>query len=266
MTRTSGLLLSPIRTAVAFVAACVVAALIGCGPSKPGELSAFLRAHEQDVSGSGYRVHPPDLLEFTSPTATEIDGETQVVDSDGKVTLRLVGEISVAGLTPAEIGDKIEKQLSRYYQSPKVTVRVPGAVSKRYFVFGQVTAPGPFPYTGNDTLLRALAQAQPTFLAWNSQVKIIRPSHDKKERHEIVVDVDDIMQHGRLEKNVLLQEGDIIYVPPTPTAWVGLRLRELLYPVGPAIGTVSTPVDARDQGYRYSGTSVAGVGSRTPGF
>ncbi|MFO0972205.1 MAG: polysaccharide biosynthesis/export family protein [Phycisphaerae bacterium] len=265
MTRMSALLLSPFRRAIAFVGACIAAALIGCGP-KPGELSAFLRAHEQDVSGGGYRVNPPDVLEFTSPTATEIDNESQMVNSDGKVTLRLIGEVSVAGLTTTEISDKIEKQMARYYVAPKVTVRVVSPNSKRYFVFGEVAGPGAYTYTGHDTLLRALALSQPTFLAWNSQVKVIRPSHTSAERHEIVVDVDDVMKRGMLEKNVLLQEGDIVYVPPTPLAWVGLRLRELLYPVGPAAGVVSTPIDFRDQGVRYNQPGVAAASGRSTGF
>ncbi|MCK6457116.1 MAG: polysaccharide export protein [Phycisphaerae bacterium] len=241
----------PISRAVIRAAALLpIGAAVGCGP-KPDQLSAFLRAYEQNVSASSYRVQPPDGLEISSPEALEIDGEYQVVRADGKITLRLLGEVKVAGLTPVEIADKLEQLLSRYYVNPNVMVRVSTANSKRYFVFGEVGGPGPYPYTGNDTLLKALALAQPTFLAWKSQVRVVRPSHDENERRELVVDVDEIIQHGKTQNNVLLQEGDVIYVPPTPLAWVGLRLRELLFPV-PFVGNaVNSPIDLRDSGARY---------------
>ena len=53
--------------------------------------------------------------------------------------------------------------------------------------------------------------------------------------------------------NKPVRPGDIIYVPPTPLAWVGLRMRELLYPVGPVLSGYTTPhraMDAYDD-YRY---------------
>lgn len=195
---------------------------------------------------------PPDVLEIFSPTSQELDGESQLIRPDGKISLKLVGEVKVAGLTPTEIAHKLEKQLETYYVNPKVNVRVANGLSKRYYVFGEVNSPGAYTYTGSDSLIRALALSQPNFLAWRSQIKVIRPSPDRTQRRELVVDVDEIVKHGKMENNVLLQEGDIIYVPPTPTAWVGLRLRELLYPVPPVAGSIATPVDLASTGARYN--------------
>lgn len=195
------------------------------------------------MSASEYRVQPPDVLEISCAQSPEIDGEEQPLRQDGKISLRLLGEVEVAGLTPVEASRKLESLLSKYYVDPRVNVRVTDYRSKRFFVFGQVSRPGSYLYTGRDTLLNVLSQAQPTFLAWRSQVKLIRPSHDDSKRHVMTVDADRIVQQGKLEQNVMLQENDIVYVPPTPFAWIGLRMREIVWPVSPIMGAAETPAD-----------------------
>lgn len=228
-------------------ASCVAAAalfaitLCGCGKPKADEMRYFLRSHETLVSAPEYRTAPPDVIQINCAQAPEVDGEVQVIRSDGKIGLRLLGEVKIAGMTTQEAANKLELLLTRYYVRPQVNVRVVGYRSKNIFVFGEVGNVGAYPYTGRDTLLSVLAQAQPTFLGWTTQVKVIHPSPDKGERHEVVIDVDDLMKRGDMHKNVLLQEGDIVYVPPTPLAWVGLRLREVLFPVSPVAQTIVAP-------------------------
>jgi hypothetical protein len=57
----------------------------------------------------------------------------------------------------------------------------------------------------------------------------------------VVVDVDRMMQSGDLQANFLLQEGDIIYVPPTPLAFAGFAIQEVLFPFSSAAELYSTP-------------------------
>lgn len=216
----------------------------GCASSKYADLKAFVQAHDHgDVAASHYRIEPPDVISINSPTSPEIDGTIQTVGIDGKVSLKLLGEVKVSRLTPLEAASRMEDLLSRYYVDPKVQVRVAGARSKKVYVLGQVGTTGPMPYTGRDTVLDILSRATMTHIAWGTQVKVIRPNADPGERHEIVVDVDQIMKTGDTRANFLLQPGDIVYVPPTPLGWVGLRLRELLFPVSPALTTYRAPED-----------------------
>lgn len=214
--------------------------LTGCGPSQK-QITAFLKAHEATVSAGQYTVMPPDTIAIHSPTAPEIDGVTQRVRPDGKVALRLLGEVHVAGLNTSEIAAKLRTQLARYYVEPEVVVDVAQYRSKFYYIFGQVMSPGPKPYNGRDTLLKALAEAQPNFLAWRSQIRVTRPSPGGGEKQTLVVDLDKMVRTGNTERNILLQEGDVIEVPPTPLAWMGLRVRELLYPVEPVYRAYTTP-------------------------
>ncbi|MFQ5423284.1 MAG: polysaccharide biosynthesis/export family protein [Phycisphaerae bacterium] len=248
-------------------------ALAGCTPSDT-EINSFIHDWEATVSASDYQVMPPDAVEISSANAPEIDGEVQVLRQDGKISLRLIGEVKVAGLTPLEIARKLESLLAKYYEKPKVSVRVASNGSKRYYVFGQVgglggaggSGGGAFRYTGRDTVLTVMARTPPNLIAWRSQVKIIRPSHDEDKRSVTTVDVDKIIKEGRLDQNFHIQEGDIIYVPPTPLGWVALRLREFLAPIGPVLQTAELPVDAVDSfDYTGIGTGRGGGSARSSG-
>jgi len=241
----------------------ILAALTGC-TTKYADLKNFVPAHDQDVAATSYRIEAPDVVAIDSPSAAEIDGELQPVRSDGKISLRLLGEVKVSGLTPRELAAKLEDLLARYYVDPKVNVHIAGHQSKKIYVFGQIGNGGAMPFTGRDTVLDVLAKASPTSLAWGAQVKVIRPNALPQERHEVVVDIDKMMQTGDLQSNFLLKEGDIIYVPPTPLAWVGLRVRELLWPFQPMMQAYDSAIDVKDApdrwkygqyGYRYESSN-----------
>jgi polysaccharide export outer membrane protein len=231
------------KSAPVVVATMLCLAATGC-TSKYSDLKAFVQAHDHgDVAASRYRIEPPDVIAISSPTSPEIDGTFQTVGIDGKVSLKLIGDVKVSRLTPHEASSRLEDLLSRYYVEPKVHVRVAGPRSKRVYVLGQVGATGPMVYTGRDTLLDVLSRATMTHIAWGTKVRVIRPNADPGERHEIVVNVDEIMRTGDTRANFLLQPGDIVYVPPTPLGWVGLRIRELLFPVSPALVAYRSPED-----------------------
>ncbi len=222
----------------------------GCGPTH-GQMINFLRAHDTVASTGHYTVRPPDMLTIHAPGAEEIDGTYQVVRPDGKIVLRLLGEVQVAGMTTAQIADKLKAQLSRYYVEPEVVLEISRYRSQFFYVFGQVSSPGAKPYTGHDTLLKALADAQPTFLAWRSRIRVVRPSPEPGGQKTIIIDLDKMVRSGDVQQNILLQEGDIIEVPPTPLAWLGLRIRELLYPIEPALRVYNGPATTIDSTREY---------------
>jgi len=255
----------------AYAALCLLYAitlsmLSGCAATTHDQMAAFLRSHEASVSTGHYTVNPPDAIVIHAPGAGEIDGAVQRVRPDGKVSLRLLGEVQVAGLTTQEIAHKLKAQLSRYYIEPEVVVEIASYRSQMYFVFGEVSAPGPRPFTGRDTLLMALAEACPTYLAWRSQIRVTRPDPQLGISNTIVVDLDKMVRSGDAEQNILLQPGDIIEVPPTPLAWVGLRVRELLYPVTPALRLWDSPSSALDTYDTYDERGASGGGNNGPAW
>ncbi|MEP0841795.1 MAG: polysaccharide export protein [Phycisphaerae bacterium] len=234
--------------------------LTGCA-SRYDDLKVFLQGHEHEVAASDYRIEPPDVIEISSPTCPEVDGETQRVGADGKVTLKLLGDVKISDLTPREAGAKLREHLAVYYVDPEVSVRVVGYESKKVFVFGEVGNPGARPFTGRDSVLDVLAGTRLLRTSWGAMVKVIRPGPTEQDRHEIVVDVDRIMQTGDLRQNVLLEEGDIVYVPPTPLAFAGQCIMQVLFPLSAAAETYSTPATilAANDYYRDRGTGRTSI-------
>ena len=88
---------------------------------------------------------------------------------------------------------------------------------------------------------------------FDGQIKVIRSSPFEKDRRRIVIDVDHMMRTGDTSRNVLLQPNDILYVPPTPLGWLGLRVQEILFPFQPIIQGYTFPARVMDLEDTYNG-------------
>ena len=241
-------------------ATLILSCLSGCAP-KNTDMLHFLRQSEHDVSAIEYRVGIPDVIRISAPRILEIDGADQRIQPDGKITLRLLGSVKVVDMTAKEIAAKIEQLLSRYYLAPKVSVTV-GFASKKYYIFtrGGTTARA---YTGRDTLFDTVSPFAGDFRVWTSRVKIIRPSHGETPVRTITVNVDNMIK-GDLSKNILLEPNDIVCIPPTPLAWFADRLRELIYPITPAVQAYQAPADVIYADDVYDDNRGGGGNNRRP--
>ena len=113
-----------------------------------------------------------------------------------------------------------------------IEVRVTAFKSKVFYVLGEVARPGAKVYTGRDTVLTAISQAKPVVTGWTKRIQVIRPSVDKVNDAKIFeVNWERMVIHGDIRKNVLLQEGDIIYVPPTILAAIAMKIEEFVRPI-----------------------------------
>ena len=223
----------------------VVVAATGCGPSivNPADIQAFTRPYEADVTAENYVLQPPDEIEVHCSKVPEIHLQKQIIRPDGKVSFESLGEIQAAGKTIGQLADELKVRVSELYKlvdEKPIDVRVSVSRSKLFYVFGQVYLPGAKIYTGRDTVLTALAEAQINPMAWEERTRVIRPSSDKNVKPKVFkVNFKHMMARGDTSKDVLLQEGDIIYVPPTPLASIALVVEEFARPIGRAFSTVN---------------------------
>jgi polysaccharide export outer membrane protein len=212
--------------------------LAGCFSSNPEDIQAFVKPYEVNVTADDYILQPPDEIEVHCAQVPEIHLQRQRIRPDGVVSFEGIGEIEVAGKTPAQIAGLIKEKVSELYSVPgdhPVDVRIAAYGSKVYYVLGQVLRPGPMNYTGRDSVLTALAVTQPNPLAWEQRVQVVRPAATDDATPRIFeVNYEKMLVNGDTTKDVLLQEGDIIYVPPTILASIGLVLEEFITPVARA--------------------------------
>ncbi len=238
--------------------------LSGCFSSNPKDIKAFMMPQKVDVSTDTYILQPPDEIEVHCANVPEIDLQSQQIRPDGKISFEAIGEIDAAGKTPAQVANILRGKVLELYQiegDNPIDVRVVGFRSKRYYVFGQVAAPGAQIYSGRDTVMGAIALAGgPTVLAWQERIQVIRPSHDKNVKAKIFeINFDRMSAHGEASKDVLLQEGDVIYVPPTVLAAAAMKIEEFIRPIARAFsGYYITTSGAAGGGYGATGFGSSG--------
>ncbi len=244
--------------------AAVVVALgsTGCAVNN-GDMLHFLKSGEHEVSASEYRLGIPDTISITAPYIHEIDHQLARIQPDGKITLELLGQVKIVGMTAKEVAAKLALLAGKYYVDPKINVRVARYASKKYYVHGYGGSPGPRIYTGRDTLLDAVLDAGVGPKSWMSRIKVIRPAHGETEVRTLCVNVDTMIKKGDWSKNILLEPNDIVYIPPTPVAWLAERVAQILSPVSPLVRAYAAPSALRgiDSVYDDEGSSkfTAGI-------
>jgi protein involved in polysaccharide export with SLBB domain len=226
-----------ITATIAIILASMIT-LTGCFSSHSKDIEAFLKPQQTQVTADKYIMQPPDEIEVHCASIPQIDKQRQRIRPDGKIGFEGVGEFVAAGKTPLEMASSMREQMSKLYTligDNPIEVRIITYRSKVYYVLGQVQKPGPKLFSGRDTVLSAISEANPEVTAWLDRIQIIRPSADASVRPKIFeVNFDRMSAHGDNIKKVPLQEGDIIYVPPTVMAAIALKLEEFLRPIARA--------------------------------
>lgn len=98
-----------------------------------------------------------------------------------------------------------------------------------FYVFGEVEHPGPYHHTGRNRVFDVIAQVKPNRRANPAKVQLIRPAKDGgDEANVFLINVDRMVRTGEMSHNRRLEAGDILYVPPTGGAKLGLALGSLL--------------------------------------
>jgi polysaccharide export outer membrane protein len=157
-----------------------------------------------------YVIGAGDVLNISIWKEPSLSGMVKV-RPDGFVTLPLVNEIQVVGMTTAQLRKVLENKYREFTVDPFVTVRLEAIASSEVFLVGQVVRPGALPLNGNETLLQILTRAGGlTIFADRSNIRLVRRDGDKVT--EYIADYDGIIK-GDLKQDILLRPGDRIIVP-----------------------------------------------------
>jgi polysaccharide export outer membrane protein len=126
-----------------------------------------------------YQIGPQDLLEINVFGVTELSGAMRV-NSQGFISLPLIGQVKAAGLTSQQMEKQIEADLAKeYLQDPEVSVYVKEYTSQQVTVEGAINRPGIYELRGPTTLLQTIAIANGLAkLADSSDIKVFRQEPD----------------------------------------------------------------------------------------
>jgi polysaccharide export outer membrane protein len=221
----------------------------GCASSRVVEINGRLSSPdivEKRNPQEEYKVAPPDVLKVEFLKEQNLTREVRI-RQDGYITLPLVEDVEVVGLTTVKIRDKLESLYTEYHKDPQILVTVTGYNSKYVYVYGEVGRQGRVAYTGAQTVSGIIGTVGGvTRRAATSRVKVIRG--DKDEPEVFKVDLDRLLLEGELLQDVSLAENDVVYVPPTVLAWIGYQIDALLFPFRGALSAVGTARAVSDSG------------------
>ena len=124
----------------------------------------------------------------------------------------LVGDIYVAQKDLFAFRDELQKKLSKYLVEPQVMVSISSIKSQKIMVLGEVNNPGIYTLDTNVSLVEAITNAgSTTDGAKLSNVALVRKVKDKSEI--IAIDIEKAFKKGDISKDIMLQNGDIVYIP-----------------------------------------------------
>jgi len=172
---------------------------------------------------SEYRLGPGDVIKILVFEEDEASGEFKI-SSKGEIQHNLLGTIYVEGLTSDELKVNLTQVFKKYIRNPLVSVEITDYQSRKVHVFGEVTNTGRFPLKEDSNLLQILIAAGGpsgqagtiTILRNYLKQDVTKKEGQSSEPMDIVqVDFNQLFSQGGLSKNILLEDGDIVYVMGT---------------------------------------------------
>jgi polysaccharide export outer membrane protein len=161
------------------------------------------------VAGSSYRIGVGDVLHVSvweEPQFTE----AAVVRPDGMISIPLVSEVVVEGLTPGSAETVLTARLEKFVHKPRVTVVVQEIHSRMVYITGEVQRPGAYPLIDTMNVVQLVSRSGGlTDFAKSKQVYVLRAGSGAK----IKVDYRKLLKGQSPEKNLELVPGDTVVVP-----------------------------------------------------
>jgi polysaccharide export outer membrane protein len=182
----------------------------------PRPLSGSSERKAAADTGSALVIGPGDELEVTVYGAPDLSGHARV-SADGNISMPLIGDVRIAGLSSSEAAGAIEAQLrqGKVVNDPQVSIYVKEYISSGISVAGEVTKPGFYSAIGPHRLFDVLqAAGGPTDRAAN---KVVISHRDQKDVTTLSISKNPAEMTA---SNVELQPGDTVVVPKAGIVYV----------------------------------------------
>jgi polysaccharide biosynthesis/export protein len=190
---------------------------------------------------AGYKDATASAVLAQSRAMQQVRGE-HLVRPDGTIGLGTYGSIPVVGLTLDEARQAIEAFLSQFLVDPEVSVDVFAYNSKVYYVIADGGGYGegvyPFPSTGNETVLDAIAKINGLpIVASKRHIWLARPDPANKGCcNKYPVDWNAIARCADTRTNYQVLPGDRIYLEAEPIITFDSALARVISPIERILG------------------------------
>src|SRR5438270_281430 len=156
-----------------------------------------------------YMIGPGDQLQIRVWGQLQADLRV-TVDRSGQIYIPRVGQVSVAGVHYADLGQVLRNEISKIFKNFNLTVNVGRLRSMQVLILGNARYPGTYTISSLSSLVNAVfTSGGPTP---QGSLRDIQVRRDGKT----ITDFDfyDLLIKGDKSKDVHLQPGDVLYIPP----------------------------------------------------
>jgi polysaccharide biosynthesis/export protein len=168
-------------------------------------------ASGQTVTPSDFIIGESDVLNINVWKEPEIS-QSVVVRPDGKISLPLVGEVLISGLTPVQAQTLLANKLQSILTNPQVTVTVTEIRSRVVSITGEVGKPGSYPLLAPTTVLQLITNAGGLGQFANKKgIFVLRTVNGKQQRLPFNYKL--VIKGENPGQNILLRPGDTVVVP-----------------------------------------------------
>lgn len=161
-----------------------------------------------------YSIFPGDALEIAMYRNEGLAREV-IVRADGRISLPMLDDIHVEGMTVSELDEHLTKRYSERLVNPEVTVIVKNPQEPMVYVFGEVKSAQPIPLRKAKTAAQAIAYAGDMKKSGKlNKVSVVR-LNENGHLMSITIEAEASGQPGfyMALQNMPLQSGDLILVP-----------------------------------------------------
>jgi len=181
-------------------------------------------------------LQPGDEIEVLFRYTPELNSR-QMVRSDGKVSLELLDDVTVAGMTPMQADRKLTALYQNELVDPALTVVVRNSSNQTVYVGGAVTKPGMVPLNRKLTAMEAVMEAGGFDIREAQPRKVIVLRHiGGKQQVARTIDLKHPLEADRSEAFYLAPQ-DVVYVEQSKVAKYGHFVESYITPTASVVQT-----------------------------
>ena len=164
---------------------------------------------------AAYTLGSGDIVNVDIFRIPQYSGESQVL-VDGSLNLPLVGKVNVKGLSLEAASSVISNRYSQYLKRPIITLSLISSRPIQIGIAGEVGRPGSYTVDRNNNQSSRLSQLIETAGGitqsadlYQIQIKRFGPAGQET----ITANLLDLIQNGNLSQDIILRDGDSVFVP-----------------------------------------------------
>lgn len=165
-----------------------------------------------------YIIGPGDVLKITVYDHDDLKTTVRVAEN-GHIVMPLLGQVKVEGMKTSDVSDQLSRLLADgYIVNPQVNIFIEEFRSKKAVILGHINKPGIAELRGSATFLEIVSQAGGLKEGSGDTATIKRIQDGKQE--VIVLNIKSLVEGGNISQNILIQDGDTIYISKGGTCYV----------------------------------------------